>query len=186
VLIRNRATLGGNLATASPIGDSAPMLLALDAEVRIASLAGERIVALADFFLGYRKTALAHGEILLSIRIPKALPAHARFYKVAKRSLDDISTVAAGFSADRDYSGRIAKARIAFGGVAATSVRVTEAEQLLEGSVGEPEDLARAKAAINRALQPIGDHRGSAKYRLALATALLDKFWFEQFMTVAA
>src|SRR5205814_5161325 len=75
-LIRNRATLGGNLATASPIGDAAPLLLALDAEVRIAGQSGERVVPLHEFFLNYRQTVLARDEILRAVRIPKPLPAH--------------------------------------------------------------------------------------------------------------
>jgi xanthine dehydrogenase small subunit len=186
VLIRNRATLGGNLATASPIGDAAPMLLALDAEVRIAALSGERIIPLRDFFRGYRQTSLRHGEILRSVRISKPLPKEARFYKVAKRRMDDISTVAACFSISRDDSGRILSARIAYGGVAAIPLRALEAERILEGTYGEPDDLLRAKASIRGALQPIGDHRGSAEYRLALAQSLLDKFWFEQSSLVTA
>jgi len=215
VLIRNRATLGGNLATASPIGDSAPMLLALDAEVRIASLSGERIVPLANFFHGYRKTALAPGELIRSIRIPKPLPTEVRFYKAAKRGLDDISTVAACFAISRDLrfpdltpqpascqvapasaggversstfattpdsTGRITRARLAYGGVAAVPVRALEAERHLEGTFGEPEDLERARASLRETLQPMSDHRGSAAYRLALTQSLLDKFWFEQF-----
>ena len=186
ILIRNRATLGGNLATASPIGDSAPMLMALDAEVVIVSLSGERTVPLSEFFRGYRETLLARGEILKSIRIPKPLPTEARFYKVAKRSLDDISTVAAGFSISRDDNGRITRARLAYGGVAAVPLRAVGAEQLLEGTFGEPAHLSRAKASIRQSLRPIGDHRGSAEYRLALAQSLLDKFWFEQGTAVAA
>ncbi len=176
VLIRNRATLGGNLATASPIGDSAPMLLALDAEVRIASQSGERIVPLSDFFKGYRQTALGPGEILRSIRIPKPFPERARFYKAAKRSLDDISTVAACFALSRG------KARLAYGGVAAVPLRARQAEQLLQ----ESESLERVTASLRDTLHPIGDHRGSAEYRLALAQGLLHKFWFEQFPAVAA
>jgi xanthine dehydrogenase small subunit len=167
VLIRNRATLGGNLATASPIGDAAPMLLALDAQVRIASLDGERIVPLDEFFLGYRKTVLARGEILRSVLIPKPIPAHARFYKVAKRSMDDISTVAAGIA----VKGK--QARLAFGGVASTPVRAIAAERALTTSSDH------AKEELRRTLNPISDHRGSAAYRLAMAQSLLDKYLAE-------
>jgi xanthine dehydrogenase small subunit len=163
-LIRNRATLGGNLATASPIGDAAPLLLALDAEVRIASQSGERIVPLHSFFVDYRRTVLAHGEILRSIRIPKPLPSEARFYKVAKRSVDDISTVAAGFSI------RGETVRLAYGGVGPTPLRAIEAEQ----------DIAHAPEILRRALHPIGDYRGSAAYRLAMAQSLLEKFLSER------
>jgi xanthine dehydrogenase small subunit len=160
-LIRNRATLGGNLATASPIGDAAPLLLALDARVRIASPAGERVVQLDKFFLGYRKTALAHGDVLVSILLPKPLPAVARFYKAAKRRMDDISTVAACFAVHADG------VRMAFGGVAPVPVRAYAAEK------AGPE---HAREVLARTLKPIGDHRGSAEYRLALTQSLLAKF----------
>jgi xanthine dehydrogenase small subunit len=178
-LIRNRATLGGNLATASPIGDAAPMLLALDAAVVIASKPGERVVALRDFFRGYRQTVLAHGEILKTIRIPKPIASHARFYKVAKRSLDDISTVAAGLAMQRDAAGRVLKARFAFGGVAPVPVRSVEAEQTVEGTLWSETDLEAAKTELRRTLKPISDHRGSARYRLALVQNLLEKFRVE-------
>ena len=109
-LIRNRATLGGNLATASPIGDSAPLLLALDARVRIASPRGARTIPLEQFFKGYRKTELAGGEVLVSIHVPKPLPPLARFFKVAKRRMDDISTVAAAFALRLDAEGVVESA----------------------------------------------------------------------------
>ncbi len=175
-LIRNRATLGGNLATASPIGDAAPMLLALDARVRIAGAHGQRTVPLDTFFLAYRKTALAPGELLVSIVLPKPLLAVARFYKVAKRRMDDISTVAACFAFDRDDSGRVRRARLAFGGVAAVPVRAVEAEDALLGELLEPAALCRAGQILARTLHPIDDHRGSAAYRLAVAQSLLENF----------
>jgi xanthine dehydrogenase small subunit len=170
-LIRNRATLGGNLATASPIGDAAPMLLALDAELTIASLNGDRTIPLHSFFRAYRQTSLERGEVLRSVRIPIPLPAHARFYKVAKRRLDDISTVAAAFAIRTENGGRIRSARLAYGGVGPTPLRAVEAEEALVA--GDPEG---AKDILRRTLHPIGDHRGSAAYRLAMAQSLLDKF----------
>jgi xanthine dehydrogenase small subunit len=175
-LIRNRATLGGNLATASPIGDSAPLLLALDAEVRIAGSAGVRTVPLDTFFTGYRRTALQRGELLVSIRIPKPLPQIVRFYKVAKRRLDDISTVAAAFALDLDYEGRVGMARLAYGGVAAVPKRALEAEAVFIGSRWDQAAVLRAQAEVQRELSPIGDHRGSAAYRLAMAQSLIAKF----------
>jgi xanthine dehydrogenase small subunit len=185
-LIRNRATLGGNLATASPIGDAAPLLLALNAEVRIAGPGNERIVPLDLFFLHYRQTALAKAEIIRSIRIPKPLPSEVRFYKVAKRSVDDISTVAAGIAIARDHSGRIRMARFAYGGVGPVPLRATEAEAAIEGTFGDEPDLERAKEQLRRTLDPISDHRGSADYRLALAQSLLDKFLLEERNQVTA
>jgi xanthine dehydrogenase small subunit len=175
-LIRNRATLGGNLATASPIGDSAPLLLALDAEVEIASRTRRRCIPLASFFTGYRRTVLERGEILISICIPKPLPDVSRFYKIAKRSCDDISTVAAGMSLWRDRAGRITRARLAFGGVGPTPVRAVQAEHALAGTTGDEEAFAAARRFVTRSLSPISDHRGSAAYRSAIAQGLLEKF----------
>ena len=167
--IRNRATLGGNLATASPIGDSAPLLLALDARVRIAGPRGERVLPLDKFFQGYRRTALEPGELLVSILIPKPLPPIARFFKAAKRRMDDISTVAACFAIHADGS-----MRAAYGGVAPTPIRAYDAERALPKSAG------RAIEILGRTLKPISDHRGSAAYRLALSQSLLEKFLWER------
>jgi xanthine dehydrogenase small subunit len=183
--IRNRATLGGNLATASPIGDSAPLLLALDASVRVLSKAGERLIPLSEFFLGYRQTQLACGELLHSVRIPKPFPELIRFYKVAKRRMDDISTVAAAVAMSRDSSGRIEKARIALGGVAATPWRAREAESIVEGTRFGHADMSQAQESLRNTLRPIGDHRGSAAYRLAMAQNLLAKFRHEVFSHAA-
>lgn len=185
-LIRNRATLGGNLATASPIGDGAPMLLALDARVRVASVHAERTVPLDRFFQGYRKTALQPGELLVSIIIPKPLPAIARFYKAAKRRMDDISTVAACFAIDLDNAGRVRRARFAYGGVAAVPLRATAAEDAILGSRWNEAAVERAQEVLARTLHPIGDHRGSAEYRLALTGSLLEKFFWELREEVAA
>jgi xanthine dehydrogenase small subunit len=185
-LIRNRATLGGNLATASPIGDSAPLLLALDARVKIAGQGGERAVALSEFFTGYRKTALRRGEILVSVVMPRPpLPCGRgsgegiRFFKAAKRRMDDISTVAACFAIEVDERGRIEKARLAYGGVAATPVRALEAEEAIAGLRWNENAVHTAQDVLARTLHPISDHRGSAAYRLALAQNLLEKFWWE-------
>jgi xanthine dehydrogenase small subunit len=185
-LIRNRATLGGNLATASPIGDGPPLLLALDARVRIAGPGGERTLPLEQFFLGYRQTALQPGELLLSVIVPRPSHSHARFYKAAKRRLDDISTVAACFAFDIDSRGVVRRARMAYGGVAAVPLRAVEAEEAIVGARWNDSAVHRAQDVLERTLQPIGDHRGSAKYRLALAQNLLEKFWWEQQTEAAA
>jgi xanthine dehydrogenase small subunit len=179
-LIRNRATLGGNLATASPIGDGAPLLLGLDARVRIASSRGVREVPIEEFFLGYRRTALGPGELLLSVVAPKPMAGMARFFKAAKRRIDDISTVAACFAMDVDGRGRASRVRLAFGGVAAVPLRAREAERAIEGEIWNEFAVHRAQDVLAETLQPIGDHRGSAKYRMALARNLLEKFWREQ------
>ena len=177
--IRNRATLGGNLATASPIGDAAPLLLALDARVEMAGSHGRRTVALSEFFLDYRRTALGRGEMLVAIEVPKPLPAFVKFYKVAKRRADDISTVAAAMAIDRDGSGRVRSARVAFGGVAATPIRLGEAEQAIVGGMWDAAAVERVSAIIQRTLRPMSDHRGSAEYRLQVSQRLVEKFAWE-------
>lgn len=178
-LIRNRATLGGNLATASPIGDAAPLLLALDAEVRIAGTEEERTESLSRFFLGYRKTTLHLGELLVSIRIPKPFPTLARFYKVAKRKLDDISTVAACLAVTLERPGRVQRARFAFGGVAETPIRAFEAESVVQGRLWNLEAARAAEEPVVHNMGPISDHRGSAAYRLAMTKSLIAKFAYE-------
>ena len=178
--IRNRATMGGNLATASPIGDSAPVLLTLDASVVLTSAAGERTLPLAEFLLGYRKTALQPGEIIREIVLPRAaaapgLTSRADFLKVSKRRELDISIVAAAFRAEVDTRGIVRLARIAYGGVALVSHRARAAEKALEGRT-----LADAREAVADALRaeytPIDDVRGGAAYRRGLVVSLWEKF----------
>jgi xanthine dehydrogenase small subunit len=174
-LIRNRATLGGNLMTASPIGDALPVLLALDASVTLASQDGTRDVALRDFFLGYRATAADPGEILTAVRLPRAQPAIQRFYKVSKRVLDDISTVAAAFAVAVDGDGRVTQARIAYGGVAATPIRATALEAALVGQPWTPETAAALAPIAGGVGTPMTDLRGTADYRRAMIGRLLEK-----------
>jgi xanthine dehydrogenase small subunit len=178
-LIRNRATLGGNLANASPIGDAPPGLLALDAQLELRSRAGVRVLAVDAFFLGYRKTALRPDEILTSIRIPRRAPKLSHFYKVSKRVLDDISTVAAAFALELDDDRRISKARLAYGGVAATPRRAHAVEQALLGRTWTREAVAAVAPLLANAFTPMADHRGSADYRRAMVVRLLEKFEHE-------
>jgi len=174
-LIRNRATLGGNLMTASPIGDTPPVLLALDASVTLASATGSRVVPLREFFLGYRKTAARPGEILVDVRVPRAQPAIQRFYKVSKRLLDDISTVAAAFAIDVEDDGRVTQARIAYGGVAATPIRATALEAALIGQPWTLETADALRSIADGVGTPMTDLRGSAEYRRAMIGRLLAK-----------
>ncbi len=178
--IRNRATLGGNLATASPIGDSAPVLLALDASLVIASPQGERILALADFFTGYRQTALRAGEILKEIVLPPfaaaaGLTRRADFVKVSHRQELDISIVAGAFCLDLDAGGVVRHARIAYGGVAERTRRAFKAEAALTGKkLTEAYDAAAAILAGE--FTPIDDVRSGAAYRRGLVVSLWEKF----------
>ena len=179
--LRNRATLGGNLATASPIGDGAPLLIAFDATLHIAGPAGmRRTVPVASFFQDYRRTLLAPGELLTAVEIPKPWPSCMRFYKVAKRRMDDISTVAAGMAIELDESGCVLRSRFAFGGVAAIPLRVVEAEEAILGQPWNHAAVARVQAVLENTLKPLSDHRGSAEYRLAVASSLVEKFWWEK------
>jgi len=178
-LIRNRATLGGNLATASPIGDAAPLLLALDAIVHVAGSSGRRQIPLSAFFPAYRKTAMARGEIVTAVELPKPFPQFVRFYKIAKRRLDDISTVAAAMSLDLDAHRNVVRARFAFGGVAATPIRLLEAEAAVVGLPWNDAAVGRVQAVIDRTLHPMSDHRGSKEYRLEVSKSLVDKYQWE-------
>jgi xanthine dehydrogenase small subunit len=119
------------------------------------------------------------GGMLIAVRLPKPFPALARFYKVAKRKLDDISTVACCLGIVLGSGGVVEKARFAYGGVADTPTRVFEAEQAVEGRRFSAAAIRDAQDAVMRSLRPISDHRGSADYRLAMAMSLLDKFVYE-------
>jgi xanthine dehydrogenase small subunit len=178
-LIRNRATLGGNLATASPIGDSLPVWLALDAQLALVSATGERRVPVSEFFTGYRQTALAAGELIASVHVPRPTPRIQRFYKASKRALDDISTVAAAFALDLTSDGSVERLRIAYGGIAATPLRATAVEQLALGKPWDRTTMARLLAELAQLGTPMADFRGSAEYRRALIGRLFEKFFAE-------
>jgi xanthine dehydrogenase small subunit len=175
-LVRERATLGGNLATASPIGDSSPVLLALDAELELDSEQGRRRVPLSAFFTGYRKTALLPRELIGRVHIPKPFPEVTRFYKIAKRVSDDISSVsvAAALSFDRDC---VRQARLAFGGVAETPRRLPSVEAALNGQAWNRATLDAACAQLDAAITPISDVRASADYRRHAARACLARLF---------
>ncbi len=172
-LIRNGATLGGNLGTGSPIGDAPPALLALEASVVLASVAGDREVPLADYFTGYRQSVRHHGELIRAIRIPLPLAGITAFHKIAKRRFDDISSVAIAYAVDVT-DGVVTRARIGLGGVAATPLRAIATEAALEGRPWDRATVQEAAAVLRREGTPLDDHRASAAYRSAmLGTSLL-------------
>lgn len=178
--IKHRGTLGGNLCTASPIGDLAPALLSLGATAIIRGRGGERRVPLDQFFPAYRKTALAAKELLAAIEVPRvASSARAISYKVSKRRELDISTVSAAFYVDTDASGRVTAARLAYGGMAATPKRAANAEAALVGQPWNEASVAAAAKAIATDFTPMSDHRGSAPYRTLVAANLLRGFFDE-------
>ena len=181
-LIRNAATFGGNLGTASPIGDGAPALLALRARLVLAGLEGGGVVTrevdLADYFTGYRTTLLRDGELICAVRIPLPLAPHVAFQKIAKRRFDDISSVAVACALDIE-DGVIRAATIGLGGVAATPLRATATEAAL---LGRPwnEATARAAGAVLRTEgTPITDARASADYRREMLGQALPRWYAE-------
>jgi carbon-monoxide dehydrogenase medium subunit len=172
VQVRNLATVGGNLCNAAPSADMAPPLLALEAEAVIAGPQGERRVPLASFFLGVRRTVLAHDEVLVELVVPAPGPRSGGNYlrHTPRRELD-IAVV--GVAAQLTLSnGTCAKARIALAAVAPTPVRATAAEQALEGQPVTPEAIERAAELAVGAAQPISDQRGSADFRRHLVRVL--------------
>jgi len=178
-LIRNGATLGGNLGTASPIGDAPPALLALDASLVLASVAGMREVPLASYFTGYRQSVRRPGELIKTIRIPLPLAPVTAFHKIAKRRFDDISSVAVAYALALDDDGRVASVRIGLGGVAATPLRATGAEEALLGRPWTSETVAAAAGELARAGTPMSDHRATEGYRVAMLRNSLLKFHAE-------
>ena len=178
--IRSRATLGGNLVTASPIGDSAPVLLTLDASVVLVSTQGERGVPLSEFFTGYRQTQLKADEVMKTIVVPRFTSAKGSvrrmdFQKVSHRRELDISIVAAAFCVDTDAKGVVRKARLAFGGVAALPRRAMRAEAALEGRTVDAA-ASDVEKILRDEFSPIDDVRGSAEYRRGVVVGLWRKF----------
>ncbi|MGJ8632729.1 MAG: xanthine dehydrogenase molybdopterin binding subunit [Luteolibacter sp.] len=174
--IRHRATLGGNLATASPIGDSAPVLLALDATITLASLESERTIPLDEFFTGYRQTVLGENEIIRHISIPLEVPGRADFFKVSKRREMDISAVSAAIRIDTDTEGKITLARLAYGGVSATPARAKKTEQALLGKNLTESSSPEILSLLTTEFQPLTDARATAEYRQTLIRDLFLKY----------
>lgn len=188
-LIRNGGTIGGNLGTGSPIGDTPPALLALEAVLVLTGPAGDREVPLADYFTGYRQTVRAKDELIRAIRIPLPLSGLTAFHKIAKRRFDDISSVAVGLALEIEggvEGGIVRKARIGLGGVAATPIRATATEQALEGKRWTAQTAAEAGEVLGREGAPMDDHRASADYRAATLRTALPKLFAETTQEVAS
>jgi xanthine dehydrogenase small subunit len=167
-LIRNGATLGGNLGTGSPIGDAAPVLLALDAVLVLVSPDGDREVPLAEYFTGYRQSVRRPGELIRSVRVPLPVVPVSGFLKVAKRRFDDISSVAVALALDVDGEGAVSRARIGLGGVAATPLRARATEEFLTGRPWSADTARAAGEVMAGEGTPLDDHRASAAYRTAM------------------
>jgi xanthine dehydrogenase small subunit len=179
--IRNAGTLGGNVANGSPIGDSMPWLIALGAQVVLHGVAGSRVLALEELYLGYQKKDMQPGEFVAAVRVPLPQPQaalHFRTYKLSKRFDQDISAVCAAFALTLEQ-GRVGDIRIAFGGMAATPKRAAAAEAALRGRAWDEATLAAAMAAMDQDYAPLSDMRASASYRMRTAKNLLRRFWLE-------
>jgi xanthine dehydrogenase small subunit len=177
--IRNAGTLGGNVANGSPIGDSAPWLIALGAEVVLRGMPGQRVIPLEQLYLDYQKKDLRPDEIVEAVRVPLPQPdVRFRTYKLAKRFDQDISAVCAAFAITLDGN-IVRKVRIAFGGMAATSRRAPKAESAIHGNEWNEATLQDAMAMLAQDYAPLTDMRASSAYRMKTAQNLLKRFWLE-------
>ncbi|MCP1641128.1 xanthine dehydrogenase small subunit [Pseudomonas citronellolis] len=184
--IRQRGTLGGNIANASPIGDMPPVLLALDARLRLRRARQVREVPIDGFFTGYRQSVLQPGEYIEAVVIPRLVDGQLyRVDKVSKRRDDDISAVCLALRLDFDDQGLVRDARLACGGMAATPLRGRRSEAALSGRAFDAAAVAAAQAALAEDFQPIDDLRASAAYRLRVAQNLLQRALVEYTATPA-
>ena len=172
--IREMATLGGNIGTASPIGDTIPLLYAYNAKVKLISWAAERIINVEDFIQGYRQTDLQKGELIYSVIVPKH--EFVRFYKVSKRKDLDISTVSAGFRLESTKQ-KVTDICLAFGGLAEIPKRAIQTENMLLNKKWTQENIKAAMEILFNEFLPISDARADAEFRKIAAKNLLMKFY---------
>ncbi len=180
--VRNLATLGGNLANASPAGDSAPPLLVLDASATIRNRKTERTIRLADFFLHVKKTVLQPDELITEIKIP--IPSQhsgGAFLRLAKRGGNIISIVSAAAFMSID-NGLCKTVRIAMGSVAPTPIRIPVAERILEGSAPTETKIREAAEKVKETIKPISDVRASAEYRKETSVTLVRRVLEQAYM----
>ena len=178
--VRHQATVAGNLVTASPVGDTAPVLLALGARVALVGVRGERLLDMDELVTGYRVTALEPDEILLRIDVPaEVLSWDVRMAKVARRFDNDIATVSLAAAVHLDDAGVVDGVRVALGGVAPTPLRARAVEAALAGRAWDRAALTLAQEAVAADCAPMSDHRGSADYRIAAARGLLERWWLQ-------
>ena len=176
--VRNRGTLGGNIANGSPIGDMAPILIALDARLHLSGPDGPRTIPLEAFFIAYGKQDLKPGEFLESISIPISDLNGFRCWKISKRFDQDISAVLGAFQLLIDGE-QVHSARICFGGMAGTPQRAVACELALTGQPFNRATLALAQTALMSDFSPLSDLRASRHYRLRVASNLLERYWLD-------
>jgi len=178
--IRNFATLSGNLATASPIGDTLPVLITYNASVTLECKNGKRDVPVEQFITGYRETGINPDELITAINIPTPDEAGIyRSYKVSKRKDLDISTISGGFKIVLDEAEFVSSIVLAYGGMAAQIKRASSVENFLLGKKWSRETIEEAMELIDQDFNPISDVRGGAEMRIVSSKNLLLKFWLE-------
>lgn len=175
--VRNAATIGGNIANGSPIGDGPPALIALGAQLHLRRGGERRQIALEDFFVDYGKQDRAPGEFVEGISVPRQRD-RLSCYKISKRFDQDISAICGCFNI-HVVDGRVTEARIAFGGMAGVPKRATHVEQALIGQSWDEDTIAQTWTAWEQDFQPISDMRASAEYRLNAARNLLIRYFVE-------
>ena len=176
--IQNRGTVGGNVANASPAGDTLPIWLATDTAIILGSARGERAVPAAEFWPAYRRTARAADELVLGVRVPLAADRQVRFRKVGTRRAQAISKVVIAIAWRAPDDGRGATwtdVRVALGSVAATPIRASATEAALDGAVPDAATADRAMAALMAEIHPIDDVRSTADYRRTVAGRVLHR-----------
>ncbi|HET9521787.1 MAG TPA: xanthine dehydrogenase family protein subunit M [Candidatus Limnocylindrales bacterium] len=177
--IQNRGTLGGNIANASPAGDTLPVLLALDAAIDVGGARGERTIAATDFWTAYRQTALAPDELILRVRFPLVGGREARFRKIGTRRAQAISKVVMAIAwsdgASGDGGGAWRDVRVALGSVADRPIRAPRTEASLEGAAPTPETADAAAETLASEINPIDDVRSSAEYRRVVTARVLHR-----------
>lgn len=184
--VRNEGTIGGNIGNASPIGDMPPVLLALDATLVLRREQETRQLAVADFFLDYRKTALQEGEFIERVHIPYSSDDTLfRVYKISKRLEDDISAVCGAFAITLKGD-HIVEARIGFGGMAAVPKRAAHAEAALRGRTFDESAIEAVISALSEDFAPISDFRASSDYRLITAGNLFKRMYYSRSLPASA
>ena len=176
--IRNQATIAGNLGTASPIGDTLPILLSLNAKLVIETAKNKKTLSINDFFTSYRKTKLKKGEFIHSIRIPIYKNNIFKAYKISKRFDDDISSLCASFNLEINNN-KIKNIFIAFGGMAETPKRAKKCEKILKNKNLSIESFLNAGDNLEKDFSPISDMRATKNYRIEVARNLLIKCFYE-------
>jgi len=178
VQVRNVGTIAGNIATASPIGDTLPLLLALDAKIILDGTKKRELIPINEFFISYRKTKLKKGQFIFSVKIPIYKKNIFKAYKISKRFEDDISSVCGSFNIEIDKN-RIKKIKIAYGGMSEIPKRAKNTEKILMNSNFSEKTFNKAIKNLAKDYKPIDDMRASKSYRMDVAKNLLIKCFLE-------